>query len=234
MIAVIRIKLLLFLLIAIAITFLIVQNQQPVALVFFGGVFSITLPIAFWVLLFTASGIITTIFCRTLNALFKPSSSKPSVPKSPPSRSQSAPVSQPRQDKQKLSASPPSLREDWGQKTEIDEWDIEEPPIDPTEIFNRGRTERVRVQDKTSPLETPQEPTSVSRQGTVYSYSYREQRDRIEPQEKIDPEGKTPVTDTNPSKPESVYDANYRIITPPYRDSTEEKPSRDEEEEDWV
>jgi hypothetical protein len=74
-------------------------------------------------------------------------------------------------------------------------------------------------------FEAPQQPESASREGSVYSYRYREPRER------------------QPEKPDSekhdmpklggVIDANYRVIAPPNRPSSQPSPDAEDDEE-WV
>jgi hypothetical protein len=63
--------------------------------------------------------------------------------------------------------------------------------------------------DSTS-YEVNQEPKTASKSGSVYSYSYRE------------------PSESGVGKTEAVYDANYRVITPPYQ-----KPPEPEDDDDW-
>jgi hypothetical protein len=59
------------------------------------------------------------------------------------------------------------------------------------------------------PFEAKQQPRHSSREGSVYSYTYRESRNEPEPR---DLSG-----DRSPSRPQSVVDAEYRVLVPPYR-----------------
>lgn len=73
--------------------------------------------------------------------------------------------------------------------------------------------------------ERPQVPTSSSKSGSTYSYSYQSPKN------------------SSVGKRESVYDAEYRIITPPYQTPEptvtendadwESQNNNDDEEEDW-
>jgi hypothetical protein len=65
-----------------------------------------------------------------------------------------------------------------------------------------------------SNYEANQHPASTSKSGSVYSYTYREK-------------GKSEV-----GKTDGVYDANYRVIVPPYQKSPD-PPKDDNEDEDW-
>ncbi|WP_088892502.1 hypothetical protein [Leptolyngbya ohadii] len=64
-------------------------------------------------------------------------------------------------------------------------------------------------------FEADQRPTSRSQSGSVYSYSYRP------PEEPED----DPIEDEPPpARSNSVYDAEFRVITPPFRPAPEETP----------
>ncbi|MCP2730939.1 hypothetical protein [Limnofasciculus baicalensis] len=65
-----------------------------------------------------------------------------------------------------------------------------------------------------SNYEANQQPASTSKSGSVYSYTYREK-------------GKSEV-----GKTDGVYDANYRVIVPPYQKSPD-SPQDDNDDEDW-
>lgn len=88
-------------------------------------------------------------------------------------------------------------------------------------------------------FETDRQPTSRSQTGSVYSYSYRPDEEPDEPIEDEPP----------PSRSNSVYDAEFRVIAPPFRPDPGEvspPPPRaagsnsdgewdfvDEDDEDW-
>ena len=95
-------------------------------------------------------------------------------------------------------------------------------------------------------FEVSQEPEDISREGSVYSYRYR----KAEASSEEHPSDTQSTTETPTSQPtnresdpppkvkrprrrqsDEVYDANYRVILPPYRSPAE---STEDEEEDWV
>jgi uncharacterized integral membrane protein len=112
-----------------------------------------------------------------------------------------------------------SLDDDWDLETS-DDW--EAPQTTPVDRHSADPTFNKRTS-----YEAPQEPKSVSRSGSVYSYGYR------------DP-GETGV-----GRQEKVVDAEYRVIIPPYNPpppppytpSAPEKPEPESEDEenadDW-
>lgn len=74
--------------------------------------------------------------------------------------------------------------------------------------------------------EAKQEPTTTYRSGSVYSYGYKN------------------PSNSSDGKTESVYDAEYRVITPPYRpldteepenipESPSTKPQNNDDDDDW-
>lgn len=71
-----------------------------------------------------------------------------------------------------------------------------------------------------SQFEVPQQPKSENRQGTIYSYTYKEPRDRK----------KAARSELSEGKPERVFDANYRLLNPP-SGQPEDLP---DESEEWI
>lgn len=94
---------------------------------------------------------------------------------------------------------PSNRRDDW------DDWEEEARPAPPPE--------RARPAPSRTDYEKSQKPKSVSRSGSVYSYSYRE------------------PGNSGAGKTESVVDADYRVIVPPHRD-LDETSDRDYDDED--
>ncbi|XGV96729.1 MAG: LapA family protein [Leptolyngbya sp. BL-A-14] len=98
-----------------------------------------------------------------------------------------------------------------------DDWDVDEPSDTPRDSRSAGS--RVRTD-----YETKQEPKTSSRQGSVYSYSYREPKD-------------SGVGKAEPVLEKPVVDADYRVIVPPFRpldpEPTREDPPPEENADDW-
>jgi hypothetical protein len=95
--------------------------------------------------------------------------------------------------------------DDWNSNS-TDDWNWEED-TDKTRDFNSQKD----VRDSRT-YEASTEPKSGFRSGSVYSYSYR------------DP------SNSGVGKTESVYDADYRVITPPYQQKNTDGEDKDE---DW-
>jgi hypothetical protein len=241
-----------------------VQNRQPVALYFFGNspqtaLLTYQLSIAVWVLLAVAAGVFTSLVWQVLMALQKGSPSAASTPNTPPPRPPKSPGYPPREDSSRSPAFSPATKiqsnweatdSDWGSYQDRpnieqeDDWDIEAPPKEPTfpekptPTPPRETVERPLSQDTSTYFEIPQEPTNVSRTGSIYSYTYREESDRQrerrrdfqQPEERKE---KVSEKETESNKIDRVYDVNYRVITPPYRDTSRQSP-QEEDEEEWI
>jgi uncharacterized integral membrane protein len=111
----------------------------------------------------------------------------------------------------------PNIDDDWvdGEdrvKSQNDDWDNEEDlPLGSQEVRENPKN-----------YEFPQQPKTQSWSGSVYSFGYREPQD------------------TGVGKTESVYDANFRVITPPYTpppgfnlDQQNSNINDDDDDEDW-
>jgi len=111
----------------------------------------------------------------------------------------------------------PNIDDDWVDddnrvKSQNDDWEDEEDlPLGSQEV--RGNPKN---------YEFPQQPKTQSWSGSVYSFGYREPQD------------------TGVGKTESVYDANFRVITPPYTpppsfnlDKKNSNIDNEDDEEDW-
>ena len=242
-------KLFVLLFILVSTVIFLIQNQQPIVLYFLGtnpqtALFTWKLPIGIWVVLFSSAGILTSLIIQWLNQSSQSSASKTFMP--PPRREPLNPSEQ----RPQPSDSPTSSREaDWGampqrnwqgmeqeSTEEGDDWDIEKPPTERT--FPREELERQLQEDEAINFEVQQPPKKASRQGSVYSYTYRELRefeDSPPPQDSVQPPPKKPGTPRSKSNTgDQVYDANYRILTPPYRNSQESSTFDDSEDKDWV
>ncbi len=195
------------------------QNWSPVLpLVFFGSQ-TLELPLALWMLFFTAAGVATSAIVQLLHYAGRSPSTKKKLRResgySTASRTKFEAQTNPRFQTQ----TPPQsdwdtpVDPEWGSSTkEADEWEIEEPPVRETrpritlEKDSEAQDSVVR-EDK-----IPNESTDMSRSDSSYAYGYS------------NPE------DTGVGRTEKVYDAQYRMIRPPYRNSSS---ASAEDEEDW-
>ncbi|PSB29561.1 LapA family protein [Stenomitos frigidus] len=110
--------------------------------------------------------------------------------------------------------------DDWDDESS-DDWDVDEPRDIPRDEPRETRSTAPRVR---TDYEVKQEPKTTSRNGSVYSYSYREPKDSGV--------GKAESVIGKP-----VVDADYRVLVPPFRpldDATPtEVPTSAESADDW-
>ncbi len=185
------------------ITLLLVQNWSPVLPLVFLGLTTPALPLAVWILISLAAGGSTALAIASLfrltNYFAQPKPSKKRQVKPPPQPSSNS--STKRQTQDASSNSDPA--DDWLDDPLNDEdWQVEKNTEDSENADSYPQDSRS--------YEVNSEPKSSKRQGSVYSYSYRE------------PES------SGVGKSESVYDADYRVLTPPYR-----SPNPVQNKDDW-
>ena len=205
------------------------QNWSPSLQLTFLGLKSRPLPISIWIIGALIAGVVTYLFIYGLfelsNYLFKQSLQSPRAT----SRTlQHQALSRESRDRysqsEEISNSQSSfnLNKDSELREEdenIDDWKQETPRISNSWDSSRKEqdiedTQKSVSQDSTEKNhEVEQEPKTESCSGSVYSYGYRE------------PSG------SGVSQTESVYDADYRVITPqpPQDQSTPTRQKEDEE-----
>ncbi len=225
--------LVLLLLLGSAIAFFL-DNQQPVSLVFFRRI-QLTLPLAIWMLLFTVAGFLTNFCLQTLNRLaFAGVDPQVATEKDYSPQFESNEDSREYRTENSWSSSSES---DWNRNLEEEEedWDIEEPPAEPTRvreeyepIDNDEQEEDFDEDDRELEMETDRSSSQnysgslQDRQPSPYSYRYEKNS-----QQKA-------------ANRDRVYDADYRVITPPYRHNIEEQQEEDIDEseeqnpEGWI
>jgi uncharacterized integral membrane protein len=230
-----QIKLLTLLLTLVAIVIFYLQNQQSIALIFYGIAIPIHFPVAVWVLLSLLAGIVTSILLQILNGFGRSKSKeREAVRKTEPSRNSKTTV-KPKQTRfQKIENKPPErpikeeLEWDAPSKKKVD-WDgkaIESEPDLVREIKDDFPFKLQPPPEKT--YEVDKKPLSENHSGSVYSYSYGENPKKDDLVDKVKKEDKA-----EPKKVDRVYDANYRVIDDPTDDRPPTKPSK-EDEEDWI
>jgi hypothetical protein len=173
------------------------------------------LPLAVWLLFSVAAGAITYLLITGLFNLanyFAPQQhfSRRSNVEPAQSRSQTQSSNKAPKTAARSQANPEptytSASDDWDtdSMTDEDDWDFEE---------DTGKKQTPSSQNtvKDTAYEANTKPKSSYQTGSVYSYSYKE------------PQG------SGVGKTESVYDADYRVITPPYQQPNKVK----DQEEDW-
>lgn len=226
-----RFKLLLILLILVVLSLLYVQNQEPLSLRLFCADLNQfclyqtpQLPLAVWLFSFTLAGVLTSFIWQLFNRFGYPAG-KTREFSEPENVSGFEPERRTRYEERRFPSEPtpqpsPSVfennnidRSDWEDSQNNNDWNIEQPP---SVTINDTRTSSQKEEEKS--YDKNQEPTNVQRSGSTYSYTYREASDRS--QEKKD-ESK-------------IYDANYRMINPPYKPVENREDTKDEDDEDWI
>ncbi|GCA79074.1 hypothetical protein [Microcystis aeruginosa] len=205
---------------------LIWQNLAVITLVFFGGIMTVKLPLAVWVLLFTLAGIISGLTLQFLYSFGRPVAAPKASPRI--ANNPTVPPPSPRPTYIQDSAPSPPLRRSSGQASNDwerdsgDDWNFDTPPLrrssgqaeKPTTIQDREEFSP-RVADGER-VDFVKPPSDSSRTGSVYSYSYRTAKQ------------------TRGEKADQVYDVNYRIITPPAQDQNEDREVNKGDEEEWI
>lgn len=198
-------------------TLLLVQNLSPALPLVFLGMRSQPLPLALWILFSTAAGAGTSLL---ITSLFKLSNYFGGQPR--PARSKSTTSRRSTANRKEEFTPPPPSKEpanktnyassdefdDWETNSADDDWDIEEKPREAT--TNNSQPDSFA---DSSTYERPQQPKSGTKSGSTYSYSYREPKN------------------TAAGKTESVYDADYRVIIPPYQPPP--KDTANDDDDDW-
>ena len=189
---------------------LIWQNLGVITLVFFGGIMTVKLPLAVWVLLFTLAGIISGLTLQFLYSFGRPLAAPKASPRI--ANNPKVPPPSPRPTYiQDSAASPPD--NDW-ERDSGDDWNFDAPPEKPTTIQDREEfPPRVADGEKTNFVKPPDDSSQT---GSVYSYSYRTAKQ------------------SRGEKADQVYDVNYRIITPPAQDENEDREVNKADEEEWI
>lgn len=191
------------------------QNLLPITLVFL-GIKTQALPLSLWILMAIAAGASTIWILQFMDYL----SRRSLIARI---RKLEANYSPPSTDGRENSQTNSAARDNssgWGDEEDLgkasattEEWENSEPS-------SFGTSSSQNIPKDSTNYEVRQEPKSSNQAGSVYSYSYREPQD------------------SGVSKTEAVYDANYRVITPPFRQPSEKEnsddwESRGEDDEDW-
>ena len=208
------------------------SNLSPALSLVFLGTQTIALPLAAWIGIAIAAGVFTSFFLQVLSSLQTGYSTQSREEPDEVPRRRSNFRRQPLENAEPESQTPytpppppppqtPSNRvtSDWEERSKED-WDFEEEPVPHTskaQDTDDWRSDRSAPPSRDTPgtdrtdYEVSQEPKTQSQSGSVYSYTYRD----------------TPKSGIG--KPDQVYDANYRVIMPPYQ----KPPEPSDDEEDW-
>ncbi|OKH53205.1 hypothetical protein NIES2101_11475 [Calothrix sp. HK-06] len=216
------IRLIILIVVLGGLTLLLAQNFSPALPLVFLGARTQPFPLAIWLLFSIVAGATTSLI---VNSLFgfagyftkpKPQTSNrsSSYRKQDTTRRDSAP----NQNTYKNTTTS-SQEDDWDLEGVSEEWDFEEGQRKPSS--NQENFDK-RVSEE-EVYERRQTTTNSSKADTSYSYSSREPKN------------------SGVGKTESIYDADYRVIVPPFNPNTEPAqpstpPSRkksDDADDDW-
>ncbi len=199
-------------------TLLLLQNWSPAISLVFLGVRTQPLPLAIWILFSTATGAFTSILIATLFNLSnyfvggqrqtpnKASATSPRVKATRREEPTSGPANPPPPASKKQEPSS-DVFDDWEtNSSKNDDWNFDEK----SESAPNPNPETQQPRYSTT-YERQSEAKSNSQSGSVYSYSYREPKN------------------TAAGKTESIYDADYRVIIPPYQPPT----TNQADDDDW-
>lgn len=197
---------------------LLVQNWSPPLSLVFLGVRTQPLPLAIWILFSTATGAFTSILIATLFKLSNyfvagqrqtPDRRSATSPR-PKATQREEPTSRP------VSPPPPASKKEQPTSDVFDDWETNGTRDDDWNFDEKSEeapTPNPQAQQPrdSKTYERQSETKSTSQSGSVYSYSYREPKN------------------TAAGKTESIYDADYRVIIPPYQPPT----TNQADDDDW-
>ncbi len=212
------------------------SNLSPVLPIVFLGMQTAVLPLAAWIGIAIAAGALTSFFLQLLSYLQRGDSTRnleqadDVPPRSRPFRRETPQVDTPEPQTSYTPPPPPpetpttpttSVASDWEEEGSED-WEFDEDPATPSanqrDSYRQPPSDSYASRSSTpqanraSP-EVQQEPKTGQSSSSGYSYSYRDREQN----------------ESGVGKPDTVYDANYRVITPPYQKG-EQLPA---DEDDW-
>lgn len=207
------IRLILLLLVLGGLTLLLVQNWSPVIPLVFLGMKTQPIPLAIWILFSLVAGGLTALLITglfNLSSYFARSGRtqrRPQGVESERTKQRTETRSPAAERSPKVETTSTSANDD---QEEFDDWEDNDSNQDWDVQTDTEQPPNTNVRDSTT-YEVNSEPKSGYRSGSVYSYNYREPRN------------------SGVGKTESVYDADYRVLTPPYRQPN----TTQQDEEDW-
>ena len=199
------IRLILFVAVMGGLTLLLASNWSPTLALKFLGMETRPLPLSVWILFSTAAGAFTTLLVSSLYQLsnyFVPQRQEVSKPRYTPGRTESRrTVEVPPRPKasqtntQRQQAPTMSVEDEW-LRGQSDDWEFEEEEEEVDELRPSSATKETKDRNSYTPEQQPKNSRSAD---SEYSYSSREPKN------------------SGVGKAESIYDAEYRVIIPPYQ-----------------
>lgn len=208
-------RLLLLLIVLIGLSVFAWQNWSLPLTVVFLGMHSQALPLSAWILMAIAVGALTSGVLQLLGYLSK---------RSLIARIRQLeagdfpPTDEERQDPQTTDSRVDNSSDDWDDEEELGSTSAQD--WEESEQRSTSASSSENVSQNTANYEARQEPTSSSRAGSVYSYSYKK------------------PSDSGVGKTEVIYDVNYRVINPPSQEPVDKEnlddwESKNADDEDW-
>lgn len=203
-------KSLLLLISLITLVIFIIQNRQLITIVILNRPLTLALPLGIWVIIFMIAGFITSLLIKLLNPV-------EIIPVVDTYSSPSSKVS----NKGNNYKNDEDLEED-------DEWNIEEPPVEKTPIkdrFQKSSREEIFNQEE---MEKQREKEFEFKENQTPQTSPLPDNNYEKKEASMPPKSSPPPRKSQRKKKDDVYDANYRIITPPYHQNPEESGTEDD------
>lgn len=199
-------------------TLLLAQNWSPVLPLVFLGIQTQPLPLAMWILFSTTAGAITSVFISSLFNLSTYLTRQQSPRLKSPAASPRNKQTRREETFERFSVSPPPAGTTQSRSSDaVDDWDTNNSTDDDWDFEEKSNVapnpSSENIQDREREVERQQQPKASSQSGSVYSYSYRQPKN------------------SGVGKTESVYDADYRVIIPPYQPPTTTNQKNDDD--DW-
>jgi uncharacterized integral membrane protein len=211
-------RLILLLAIIVILTILLLQNWSPVLSLAFLGIKTKPLPLAIWIILSLFAGAATSWLISNLYQLSRYFSNQ-KQPTRPRNNYKRPSVKESTQKEVKFNTNKTTKQPEPATQVIEDDWDTDNVA---GEDWNfEESADKQRVQDSANRQDYGEYERSPQRDrddrddksDSAYSYSYREPKN------------------TGVGKTESVYDADYRVIIPPYQPPEKSPPIGDDEDE---
>ncbi len=204
-------------------TLLLIQNWSPVLSLVFLGVRSLPLPLAMWIFFSTAAGAVTSLLITTLlqvsNYFGEQQRQRPY--KSAGTSPRRTATSREEPEAPSYRTSPVAGQTEFPTSNAFDDWETNDSGNDDWD-FDEQQPEAPSRSPQTPPVRDPKtyeeepEPQGRSQSGSVYSYNYRQPKN------------------TAVGRTESIYDADYRVIIPPYEPPmTNQVDATSDDDDDW-
>jgi hypothetical protein len=207
----------LFLLLSlICLVIFVIQNGQLVTIVIFNSPVAFSLSMGIWVLIAILAGFLSSIIIQWLNPVEIIPVADTYIPKS---------------SKKSKKIQNNDLEDE---DLDEDEWNIEEPPMETTPIKDRldSREERFKAEQRERELKFTENQSFENAENpplTNDNYQKNYEEKQPPPSPKINP----PPRRYPRKNKDSVYDADYRVINPPYQNNPEESNNFDDDDFDF-